>query len=547
VLIIPRTVRLHREHKKSIVEEPEMTWLDYSCMIVSLLAIIFIGTIFARKQKTTADFLLGGSKMPWWMVGVSYAMALTSTITLVATPGEAFKNGLRLYVLEWFGPITGLTFFCLFVRFYFTAKTFTPFTYLEKRFDARIRGIVSFLYFFTRISYLSMVLFSCAMIFKGIANWNMSLTISLIGVVAITYCTLGGLKAVIWVNTIKFFILFFSIILSLVLCLREVNGGLMGVYIYAFEHGRGFNFGSLNSDFFSFSPHVRLTFWLLLMSSIISYMTYTTSDQISIQQFLSTSSYKKARKSFITSLLVVIPQSAILWTLGLSMFAYFSQHPSPNGNPTGDVALFHFIKTKMPTPLPGIITSAMLAAAISTCGGGINALATVATKDFYLRFFRPNADEQTQVRMSRILTVAVGCLATIIGIGITITSGSLGETVIEASAIWIAVSAVVPPIFFIGVMFPRCNARHALSSIVIGISLTVIMVIWYALSKRTATPISFMAIQVPGFLTAILIGLIMQIVQFISCKKLPFNKIDNLTIWTLHKRKDHQAQEQPVS
>jgi solute:Na+ symporter, SSS family len=514
-----------------------MTWIDYSIMAVSLVAIIFIGTVFARRQKTTSDFLLGSQKMSWWMVGISYAMALTSTISLVATPGEAYKNGLRLYVAEWFGPITGLAFFCLFMRFYFTAKTFTPFTYLEKRFSPSIRAAVSFLYFFTRISYLSMVLFSCAMVFKGMANWPMSLTIALIGIVAVIYCTLGGLKAVIWVNTVKFFILFGGITLTLFLCIRQVDGGIAGVITYAFENGRGFNFSSLDADFFSFDPHVRITFWMLLMSSIISYMSYSSSDQIAIQQLLSTSSYKQARNSFITSIIIFIPLGAILWMLGLSLFAYYGQNPSPGGNPAGDVAIFHFIREKMPSPLPGLITTAMLATAISTCGAGINALATVATKDFYARFLRPDADEHAQVKMSRIFTVAVGCLATLIGIGITITSSSLGETVLEASAIWIAVSAVVAPVFFIGVMFPRCNARHALLSILVGIVITVAMVIWYALSKRTPTPISFMAIQIPGFLAVIITGLFIQVKQLLFRNTLASNKINNLTIWTLHKQK----------
>lgn len=511
-----------------------MEKLDYIFMLFFLAVIIVIGVIFARREKTTEAFLLGSKNMPWWAVAISYAMALTSTLSVVGVPGEAYTNGLRLYVVEWLGPITGLAFFYLFMRFYFVAKTFTPFTYLEKRFDSRIRAIISTVYFFSRMSYLSMVIFSCALVFKGVADWNVPITIALIGLVAIIYSSLGGLKAVIWVNTIKFFILFGGLSATIVICLSKIQGGAVGVITYSFEHGRGFNF---DTDFFSFDPHVRLTFWMLMMSSIISYMFCTSADQVSIQQLLSTSSYKQARNSFITSLMIFIPMGAILWFLGLCMFAYYGQNPVEGGNPPGDIALFRFISEKLPSPLPGLVVSAMLTTAISTSGAAMTGFATVATKDFYARFFNPQATEQRQVMYSRIFTVAIGIFSILMAIGIHITSSNLKETLFEASAIWASISAVVAPVFFIGVFFPRCSARHALWSIIIGWAVTVGMVIWYIATKKTENPLSFMMIQIPGFLAVIIAGFVLPLLEGNSRV---IAKTDSLTIWTLKPADDQK-------
>jgi SSS family solute:Na+ symporter len=413
------------------------------------------------------------------------------------------------------------------MRFYFMAKTFTPFTYLENRFDSRIRAIISTVYFFTRMSYLSMVIFSCSLVFKGVANWNIPLTICLIGLVAVIYSSLGGLKAVIWVNTIKFFILFGGLGATVAICLSKIDGGAVGVISYSFDHGRGFNF---NAEFFSFDPHVRLTFWMLLMSSTISYMFCNSADQVSIQQLLSTSSYKQARNSFITSLAIFIPLGAILWFLGLCMFTYYGQNPVTGGNPPGDIALFRFISEKLPSPLPGLVVSAMLTTAISTSGAAMTGFATVATKDFYLRFINPQASEQKQVKYSRLFTIAIGILASIMAIGIHTTSSHLRETLFEASAIWASISAVVAPVFFIGVVFPRCNAKHAFWSIIVGWAVTTVMVIWYIATKKTDNPISFMMIQIPGFLTVIIMGFLLP---FLGSSRRVKEKTDSLTIWTL--------------
>ena len=253
-----------------------MNIFDSLIMVIFLVALCCVGGIFARREKTTNDFMLGGSKIPWWACAISYVMALLSTVSLVAIPGEAYNNGLRLYIMEWFAPVTGLLFFFIFMRFYFTVKTFTPFTYLERRFDARIRAMISVVYFLTRISILAMVLLSCSLVFKGIAGWQPWKVILVLGAIATGYCTLGGLKAVIWTNVLQFFVLGGGILATVYVCVNHVEDGAIGVLRYAFENDRGFNFKTVDADFFSFNPHVRLTFWLLMMSSINAYMFYNS-------------------------------------------------------------------------------------------------------------------------------------------------------------------------------------------------------------------------------------------------------------------------------
>ena len=222
-----------------------------------------------------------------------------------------------------------------------------------------------------------MILLSCAKVFEGIAGWQVWKTIVLLGVISTVYCVLGGLKAVIWTNVLQFFVLGGGIIATTVICVANVDGGAVGVIKYAFANDHGFNFAE---DFFSFDPHVRLTFWLFMMGSISAYMFYNCADQIAIQQLLSTNSYKAARNSFITSVIIFVPLGAITWFIGLAVFAYFGQNPPPDPDMPGDLALFTFVRLKMPHPFPGLLASAMLAAAISTVGAMMISLATVATK-----------------------------------------------------------------------------------------------------------------------------------------------------------------------
>ena len=513
-----------------------MNRLDYAIMAAFILAICGLGGLFTtRRNRTSAasgeseadEHLLAGGRTPWWAAAISYVMALFSTVSLVATPGEAYNNGLRLYVLEWFAPFTGLLFFFIFVRFYFNVKTFTPFAYLERRFDARVRVLVSSIYLFTRISVLAIILFSCARIFQGLAGWPVWVTALVVGAVSIIYSTLGGLKAVIWTHVLQFIVMITGIGAATALAIRSVKGGVAGVITYSFAHGKGFRF---EEGFFSFNPHVRITFWALMMSSIFAYMFYGSSDQIAIQQLLSTSSYKAARRSFITSTLIFIPLGAVLWFLGLAVFAYFSQNPLVGGNPPGDLALFRFIVLETPQPIPGLVAAAALSAATSTIGAMVMSLSTVATKDFYVRFYCPEASDEQQVAFSRLATAALGVLGTAMAIMMSFTADSLRETVVEANTIWGAVITVVPPVFFLGVISTRCNSNHVLAAVAFGISITIAMIVWYLESRWHHNPISYLAVAMPAFMCTILFGLL---APFVAGQRPLLEKLRNLTLFTL--------------
>jgi SSS family transporter len=517
-----------------------MNWLDYAIMTVFLLAICAMGGLFTTRKKTadahgdseTDEHLLAGGRIPWWASAISYVMALFSTVSLVSTPGEAYNNGLRMYVFEWFAPIMGPLFFFVFMRFYFTVKTFTPFAYLERRFDARVRVIVSSIYLFTRISILAMILFSCARVFEGMAGWTVWKTALLVGVVSIAYSTMGGLKAVIWTHVLQFIVMVLGIGAVVFLCSRSIAGGPAGVMNYALSHGKGINF---DKDFFSFDPYVRTTFWTMMLGSVFGYMFYSSSDQIAIQQLLCTSSYSAARRSFITSILIFVPLGALLWFLGLAVFTYFSQNPLPGGNPPGDLALFKFIALKTPRPIPGLMASAALSAATSTIGAMIMSLSTVATRDFYLRFYKPNATDVEQVKFTRWMTLSLGVLGTVMAIVISSSSQSLRETVIESNTIWGSIITVVPPVFFLGVISTRCNANHVIAAVLFGLCLTAGMLVWYLRSRWANHPISFMLVAMPAFVGTILFGLIMP--YFVG-KRPTHEKLDNLTLFTLRKESE---------
>jgi SSS family solute:Na+ symporter len=189
------------------------------------------------------------------------------------------------------------------------------------------------------------------------------------------------------------------------------------------------------------------------------------------------------------------------------MFAFYSGLPEGQRPVHGDTALFKFIATELPTPIPGLILSAMLAAIMSTLDSGINSLATVAVKDFYLRFYRPGATEREQVIFSRLVTLVTGLLAILIGLGLSMSADDLGTSVLETSMAWMSLSVALPPVFLLGMLSRRATPKDALVQLVTGWLITAAMLLWHLLSRNYPEGgISFMMVGIPGPVLSLGIG-----------------------------------------
>lgn len=507
-----------------------LAWQDALVVLLYLVAMLAIGVWFKWKEAhgNTDDYLLGGRGMPWWLIGIAYVMTLLSTNSLVAVPGEAFNHGLGLALRYFLAPVVGIFIFYLFIRFFFRSRVFTPFTYLEERFDRRVRALGSIFYVFMRLFYLALVLFSAAVVLKGVANWPLSQSIIVIGIVGLLYVYLGGMKAVVWADLIQFILLAGSLAFVVGICVSRVDGGVAGIVRYAFDHGRGFE-TMQQPSFYTLDAFVRLNLWLMLYVMISDRMFYASADQLAVQRLLSTSSYKQAERSYWFSQILTLPTLLGLWFLGLAIFAFYGQFPVEGVKLAGDTALFRFVSTELPPFLPGLFVAAILGAIMSTLDAGIHSLATVLTKDVYKVFVNPEASEQRQVWLSRLLILLIGLFAMGIALFMALTNESVASSFMETTVFWISFQGLVAMIFLIGVTSCRVTAGDILRGFVVACIVTGITVYYYIESRGTDRPMSFLFVSIPGEVTMLITGYLPALWR----RRLPAEKTAGLTLFTL--------------
>src|SRR5574341_2655552 len=177
-----------------------MTALDWTVFLVYLVGIVAFGLWAGRGNRQLDDFFLAGRRMRWWAVGLSVMATQISAITFVGTTGQAYTDGMRFLVVYFGLPFAMVILCATLVPFFYRARVFTAYEYLERRFDARARTLTSFLFLLSRGLSCGVIIAAPAVILSIVLGWNLTLTVLAIGIPTAVYTMFGGVQAVTWTD-----------------------------------------------------------------------------------------------------------------------------------------------------------------------------------------------------------------------------------------------------------------------------------------------------------------------------------------------------------
>ena len=437
--------------------------LNYIVLFTYLSFMVGVGISFAGKQKTVEDYFLAGRNMPWAVVGISMFVSVLSAVSYVGIPGVAYEDNIALLVEVFLTPICIPFLIFIFYPFYRILNVMTSYEYVLQRFGKSARFVVSALFVLGRGGWLGAVIYAPAMVLSTITDLPIWLLIILMGVLATTYTTLGGLSAVLWTDVVQFLILFGGAVWVAFTLTTSVPGGLASIWEIA-----------------QATNHVRVIDWKINlaemtgMAVLLSYFLQLVYDygvdQITVQRVLAVrTSGGMARATIFMGIAQALTLTLLLY-VGLGLFAYFQTFPSELGpGISGDRVLPYYIMHTFPAGFSGLLISALFAAAMSSMDSGINSITSVLLTDFIRPLRAKEHSEQHDVQLSRYLTVFLGVLAT--GVAFSITGI---EQILKASSAFLGLfGSPILALFLLGMLTRRGNFRGWLVGTIAGISITV--------------------------------------------------------------------------
>ena len=302
-----------------------MALIDWLVVIAYLVWIVWSGVRKTRSNDELEGYFLANRSLPWWAVGLSVMATQLSAITLVSATGQGYADGMR-FVQIYFGlPIAMVILSVTLVPFFYRARVYTAYEYLERRFDAKTRTLASLLFLASRGLSCGVIVAAPAVILSIVLEWNLTLTILAIGLPTAIYTIVGGVQAVTWTDVKQMVVIvggLFAAVAMLVIGLPP-GVGLMDALEVAGAAGR------LKAVDFTFDMTQTYTFWSGLLGGLFLMLSYFGCDQSQVQRYLTARSEDEGRHSLLMSAFFKIPLQALVLLTGVLVFVFYLFNQPP--------------------------------------------------------------------------------------------------------------------------------------------------------------------------------------------------------------------------
>jgi len=462
--------------------------LYFLALIFYSLALIAVGLFAARRVKNASDFLVGGRSFGPALLFTTFLAANIGAGSTVGASGTGYRLGLSAW--WWVGAAgigTAILSQTLGPRLWQIAKRYDLHTlgdYLEHRFNKGVRGVVAAILWFGTLAILAGQLMAISWILNvviGLPKWAGCLAG---GVVAVTYCTAGGLAASAIVNIFELVVTMTGLALSAIFAAHELGGwsGLTAALASQQPAAAPHLFSFTGAGAKQILAYIAILVPSFICSPGLAQKLYGARDAKSVRVGIGLNSIGQLCFAFAPAL------------FGLIALARFPHLANP------ELALPTVMVKIVPRWLGLWALSSVFSAELSATDAILFMLSSSLAVDLYKTFLNPGVSQKKLLSVSRVTTFAAGVAG--VGLGIALPS------VISAVTIFyglLAVALFVPLV--LGIYWRRMSAAAALASIFTAIAADLVAQI----AERSGENLGLLSPPAVGILVGFVVALIVSL------------------------------------
>ena len=285
-----------------------MASIDYLVIALYVAGVTAVG-LFAsrRKPSSTADYFLGGRRVPWPAAAASMTATAISAKSLIGLPGLSYTNDLTYLQMYIVLPLAALIAATVFLPFYSRIQITSAYEYLGRRFDPRVQSYASLLFQIETALILGTVIAAPSLAVSEATGISYNAAVAILLVATLLYTSIGGMRAVIWTDVVQFCVFAAVPVALLVYTVSTTPGGLSALVEVAAEHGK------TRAVNFSFDFSEEITFWAALISMLFWHTGNQSVNQVLIQRYMTAPSQRDSRRVILVSSVGILA----LWVLFL--------------------------------------------------------------------------------------------------------------------------------------------------------------------------------------------------------------------------------------
>ncbi|XP_068162731.1 sodium-coupled monocarboxylate transporter 1-like isoform X2 [Antennarius striatus] len=437
---------------------------DYVVFALVLLVSISIGVYFAwanRGRENSRDFLTGGRTLTAFPVSLSLTASFLSSVTVLSSPAEVYRYGASFVYFGLGQTLAVVMVSEIFLPVFYRLATISTYEYLEMRFNRATRLLGTVIFIFQTMLYVGIVIYGPALALNQIADIDLWGGIITTGSVCTFYCTLGGLKAVVWTDVFQILIMLAGC-LAVIIMSVIIRGGLFNVISDSQQGGR------LNFLDFDINPLRRHTFWTMVIGAAIHWAGVNGATQSQVQRYVSCKSITHARTAMCIYIVGLCIFTVSTVFAGMCLFSIYKNcDPWTSGKVSALDQLIPYLVMDILSDysgLPGLFFAAVCSGSLSTVSTSINALAAVTLEDLIKPY--TNMSEKHLFWMSKGLTFFYGILC----IGMAGLASAMGAMMQASVVVFGATGGPLLGVFTLGILCPFVTSKGALSGLLVGLA-----------------------------------------------------------------------------
>ncbi len=379
------------------------------CFLAYTLLLFGVMWLSSRRGSDNDAFFRGQRKSPWPVVAYGMIGASLSGVTFMSVPGGVYA-GQFTYLPLCFGYVLGYIVIALvLLPLYYKLNLTSIYSYLEQRFGVASEKTGAFFFIISRLlgSALRMYLVVFVLYEFVFRSWGIPFWVPAVIFIAIIllYTFRGGLKTVVWTDTLQTTFLLLAAIVTVVAILNELDISLPELLRRSSEGG--------HTRVFETDPTAGKYYWKQILSGMFITITMTGLDQDMMQKNLTCKSLRAAQKNVLSSSLMYVVVNILFLCLGAALIAYaqstgFELPTNADGVVMGD-KIFPSVAFHLSTFTAVVFILGMVAAGYSSADGTLTALTTTFCFDF-LGFDKSSRSERQLLRIRRLVHVGFALL-----------------------------------------------------------------------------------------------------------------------------------------
>jgi SSS family transporter len=469
-------------------------WIDLGVIVAYLAGITWFGARFRSSQRSLKDYFLGGKTVPWWAIALSIVSAETSTVTVIGTPALSFQGNFGFLQLVLGYLLARLVIAALFLPAYFRGELFTAYELIRRRFGERTRRLCAATFLVLRALAEGVRVFAISIVISVVLGTGQMTSIAAILCLTLFYTLEGGMTAVIWTDVVQMVLAVGGAALSLSAILNQIPGGWNHVVSLAAPLGKFQVF-----DFRLASPAAffsrTYSFWGGVLGGCFLATASHGTEQLMVQRLLAARGERESRIALLSSWLVIACQFTLFLVIGVCLFALYSdRHWATPAVP--DSIYPQFVWTYLPKGVAGLVTAAILAAAMSNLSAALNSLSSTTIMDFLRPLASPDVKEETWLRRARSSTFIWG----VVLFGVALLARNWGSVLQAGLSIASVLYGSLLGVFLLGVLTRRVGESSAIVAMIAGLAVMIYV--------RFGTSIAFTWYVLIGTATTFVVGLV---------------------------------------